>query len=106
MKALTAVILSAGLTAPALADQTIGGRTVDCYCTDSSGNRVEMGELICLTVDGRSFMAQCQMSLNVPMWREISTGYLSSSLREGRQPAVQPRRVHSQVRSPEPQPPV
>ena len=65
---------------PALADAKIGGKTVDCYCTDSSGGRVELGETICLRVDGRMFMAQCQMSLNVPMWREVQQGCLSSSL--------------------------
>ena len=29
------------------------------------------------------FMAQCQMSLNVPMWREVQEGCLSSSLDGG-----------------------
>ena len=62
--------------APVLA--TAQGKTVECYCTDKSGTRVEMGETICLQVDGRSFMAQCQMSLNVPMWRKVSDGCLSS----------------------------
>jgi hypothetical protein len=66
---------------PAAADVTgPGGKTVDCYCTDSSGSRIELGQTICLQVDGRMFMAQCQMSLNVPMWREVSKGCLSSSL--------------------------
>ena len=51
----------------------------DCYCTDSTGGRVELGDSICLTVDGRSFIAQCQMSLNNPMWREISEGCAPSS---------------------------
>ena len=55
-----------------------GGKVIDCYCTDSKGARVELGEMICLRVDGRMFMAQCQMSLNVPMWREIEEGCLSS----------------------------
>jgi hypothetical protein len=32
-------------------------------------------------VGDRMFMAQCQMSLNVPMWREVGQGCLSSSLR-------------------------
>jgi len=41
---------------------------------------VELGQTICLQVDGRMFMAQCQMSLNVPMWREVQQGCLSSSL--------------------------
>lgn len=78
---IAALPVAAPLTAgPALADATIGGKTVECYCTDSKGGRVELGENICLTVDGRSFTAQCQMSLNVPMWREISTGCLSSAL--------------------------
>ena len=60
-----------------------GGKTVDCYCTDTSGARVELGQTICLQVDGRMFMAQCQMSLNVPMWREVKEGCASSSLDGG-----------------------
>ena len=59
---------------PALADYNLNGKTIDCYCTDTSGARIELGETICLQVDGRMFMAQCQMSLNVPMWREVSDG--------------------------------
>lgn len=53
--------------------QEQGGRPslpgVECYCTDRSGSRVELGQTICLTVDGRAFLARCEMSLNVPMWR-------------------------------------
>ena len=56
------------------------GKVQDCYCTDSSGGRVELGDTICLQVDGRMFMAQCQMSLNVPMWREVKKGCVSSRL--------------------------
>lgn len=69
------------LAGPALADViSPKGKVIDCYCTDKTGNRIELGEYICLQVDGRSFMAQCQMSLNVPMWREISPGCMSSQL--------------------------
>ena len=68
------------LAAPAFADQNIGGKVIDCYCTDTSGARVELGESICLQVGGRMFTAQCQMSLNVPMWRETSDGCMSSQL--------------------------
>lgn len=65
---------------PVLADVTSpSGKTVDCYCTDTQGLRVELGESICLTVDGRAFMAQCDMSLNVPIWRDTGQGCLSSS---------------------------
>lgn len=75
------------LTTPAMADVTSGGKTVDCYCTDQGGARIELGEQICLQVDGRMFTAQCQMSLNSPMWREVSEGCLSSSLDQSVNPA-------------------
>lgn len=73
-----------------------GGKVRDCYCTDSSGSRVELGEIICLQVDGRMFMAQCQMSLNVPMWREVQSGCLSSRL-ERVQPPFDPGLVHPEI---------
>jgi len=69
------------LPLPALADTTQGGKTIDCYCTDKTGSRIELGQTICMEVGGRMFMAQCQMSLNVPMWREMQEGCLSSDLR-------------------------
>ncbi|MEP4198070.1 MAG: hypothetical protein ABJL99_20785 [Aliishimia sp.] len=66
---------------PAFADVTSqSSKTVECYCTDSTGGRIELGQTICLAVGGRMFMAQCQMSLNVPMWREVQQGCLSSGL--------------------------
>ena len=55
--------LAADVTSPS-------GKTVDCFCTDKGGARVELGENRCLEVGGRVFMARCEMSLNVPMWRE------------------------------------
>jgi len=55
--------ISADVTSPS-------GKTVECYCTDKAGSRVELGENRCLSVGGRIFMARCEMSLNVPMWRE------------------------------------
>ena len=76
---LTAVPASADITYPS-------GKSVECYCTDRAGARIELGETICMQVDGRMFMAQCQMSLNVPMWREVEQGCLSSSLDRGDQP--------------------
>lgn len=60
------------------------GKTIDCYCTDSSGTRIELGETICMFVDGTMFMAQCQMSLNVPMWRKLGDGCTTSHLNQSR----------------------
>jgi hypothetical protein len=69
--------------------QSIAGDVVewpDCYCTDKAGSRVELGENICLTVDGRSYTARCEMSLNVPMWREVGPECLSSFNRDPKSP--------------------
>lgn len=64
---------------PAMADVTgPNGKVQDCFCTDKSGQRVELGQIICLRVDGRIFLAQCQMSLNVPMWREVKPNCVTS----------------------------
>jgi len=74
-----AIVISAALVVPALADvKGRDGKIIECYCTDRTGSRVELGQSICLQVDGRMFTAQCQMSLNVPMWREVQKGCLSS----------------------------
>ncbi|MEP2031113.1 MAG: hypothetical protein ABJI96_20635 [Paracoccaceae bacterium] len=90
------------MAAPVIADVSgKDGKTVECYCTDKSHNRVELGETICLQVDGRMFMAQCQMSLNVPMWREIQEGCLSSGListpGDGSTPLLETSSVHSNI---------
>lgn len=42
----------------------------DAYC-NNRGTHVEMGDLSCLRVDGRVFLARCSMSLNSPVWREV-----------------------------------
>lgn len=96
MKAMLALLLS---VTPVLADQNTGSKTVECFCTDSGGNRIELGQTICLQVDGRMFMAQCQMSLNVPMWREVAQGCYNSSLsiRQAIQPPLDPAAVHTGI---------
>ncbi|MEM9870318.1 MAG: hypothetical protein AAF822_03610 [Pseudomonadota bacterium] len=94
---LRAFLISLSLVSPALADVTSpSGKTVECYCTDRGGSRIELGQTICMQVDGRLFMAQCQMSLNSPMWREVEEGCLSSSLGSGKQP-LQSFGIHSQI---------
>lgn len=87
------------LAAPAQA------KTVECYCTDSTGDRVELGQSICLQVGGRMFTAQCQMSLNSPMWRETQEGCVTGSASGGFSPLgidtldepIQPSAIHPEV---------
>ena len=85
MKTLPLLLILAA--SPVYADWNMNGKVIDCYCTDTTGNKVDIGEMTCLHVDGRMFMAQCDMSLNVPIWREISEGCLSSSLSGGQSTA-------------------
>ena len=69
------------LALPAWADVTgPGGKVIDCYCTDTQGARVELEQEICLYVDGRAFMARCEMALNVPIWRDTGRACISSAL--------------------------
>lgn len=42
----------------------------ESYCSNR-GHRVEMGDLSCLRVGGRVFLARCGMSSNTPVWRTI-----------------------------------
>jgi len=77
-----------------------GGKVIDCYCTDQSGARVELGQSICLDVNGRRFTARCEMSQNVPMWREQTDSCLSSNLirrLERLQPRADPLAVHPEI---------
>ena len=50
----------------------------ECFCTDKQGQRRELGDVICLTVGGRSFRAKCVMAQNNPFWRDLNEGCLSS----------------------------
>ena len=72
------------LVAPqtALADGAKSAQTKwpECYCTDRYGKRHELGDIICLTVDNRSYEAKCVMAQNNPFWRDLNRGCLSSSL--------------------------
>ena len=74
-------LIFALLAGPVQADIVLpDGKVIDCYCTDKTGGRVELGQSICLYVDGRAFMARCEMSLNVPMWRETGESCTTSLL--------------------------
>ena len=51
-----------------------GFRYPDCFCTDSTGKRVELGQTTCLRIGSQTFTARCAMSLNNPTWRRVSEG--------------------------------
>ena len=51
-----------------------GFRYPDCFCTDSTGKRVDVGRMACLTIGRESFTAKCSKSLNNTIWRRVSEG--------------------------------
>ncbi len=92
-------LIFALLAGPVQADVVLpDGKVIDCYCTDKTGGRVELGETICLYVDGRAFMARCEMSLNVPIWRDTGESCTTSLLDrlQPRPPATDPGGVAPQ----------
>ena len=108
MRSVLALLASSVTAAgPSVADVAAPGRTIPCYCTDTDGERVELGREICLFVDGRAFMARCEMALNNPIWRDIGAGCVSSRLQGGAQargPVLQARAVDAEIVLAEPQP--
>lgn len=63
-------VLVAGLVAamiPAVADAH------NCKCRNR-GVMFELGETSCLHVDGGSYLARCEMKLNVSSWTKIGDG--------------------------------
>ncbi len=79
MRTLTTLIFAIVLSASASADPTQESKRVDCYCTDATGGRVELGESVCLFVNGRHFVALCDMSLNNPAWRDTGVDCVLSN---------------------------
>lgn len=90
MKRILFVVLSAALAGPALGAGTVpepverqGGEGYnpvppakgytypECYCTDSQGRHVEIGDTACLKIGSKTFLARCGMSLNSPAWRRM-----------------------------------
>jgi len=51
-----------------------GFRYPDCFCTDSQGKRIELGQTTCLKIGSQQVTARCDMSLNNPTWRRVSDG--------------------------------
>lgn len=79
---LTFAIAGTAMVSTALADVIApDGRVIECFCTDRYGDRHEIGDIICLSVGGRSYMAKCVMAQNVPFWRDQNMGCLSSELK-------------------------
>ncbi|TXI04785.1 MAG: hypothetical protein E6Q76_11960 [Rhizobium sp.] len=64
---LPLVVIAAIASVPALAGQ-------NCYCKNTDGRQHAVGEVACMTVGGKSYLAQCEMNLNVTSWAKLQDG--------------------------------
>ncbi len=47
---------------------------VRCACRNRDGSKYTLGQIACLTVGGVSYLARCEMNLNVLTWRKLRDG--------------------------------
>lgn len=73
-----AVLITLALVASPLAAQDQAEKP--CFCRNSDGEKVMLGDIACLQVGSTMFMARCSMSLNVLTWRKVADGCLSSQI--------------------------
>lgn len=45
-----------------------------CTCRNRDGTKYELGQIACLRVDGSSYLARCEMNLNVTNWKKVRDG--------------------------------
>ena len=43
----------------------------DCTCTNRDGGEFHVGQVTCLDVDGKRYLARCEMVLNVTSWKKV-----------------------------------
>lgn len=46
----------------------------ECFCTDSKGARVEVGQMACLTIGSREVLSRCEKARNLVIWRHQQDG--------------------------------
>lgn len=46
----------------------------NCYCKNADGKQHAVGEVACMTVGDKSYLAQCEMNLNVTSWAKLQDG--------------------------------
>ncbi|NVD38543.1 hypothetical protein HT585_06735 [Ensifer sp. HO-A22] len=50
-----------------------------CTCRNRDGSKYELGQTACLRVDGTSYLARCEMNLNVTTWKKLREGCPTAS---------------------------
>ncbi|NEI69629.1 hypothetical protein GR212_08615 [Rhizobium lusitanum] len=83
---LPLVVIAVIASVPAFAGE-------NCYCKNTDGKQHAVGEVACMTVGGKSYLAQCEMNLNVTSWSKLQDGCPVTERSLWRQSAWQPAPV-------------
>ncbi|WEX78667.1 hypothetical protein PYH37_003580 [Sinorhizobium numidicum] len=51
-----------------------------CTCRNRDGSKYELGEVVCISVGGVSYLARCEMNLNVLTWKKLRDGCPTAQL--------------------------
>ncbi|MDI7864433.1 hypothetical protein MRS76_21065 [Rhizobiaceae bacterium n13] len=45
-----------------------------CTCRNRDGEKYQLGETVCIRIGDVSYLARCEMELNVTTWRKLDDG--------------------------------
>ena len=68
------IILGLAVVAVAAFTSTSALAGTNCVCRSSDGRDVQVGKVACVKVGDRSYLAQCEMNLNVTTWSKLQDG--------------------------------
>ncbi|OHV72312.1 hypothetical protein [Ensifer sp. LCM 4579] len=69
-------LLALSLATIAMVAGTVSASPPDrrCACRNRDGARYELGQIACIRVGETSYLARCEMDLNVMTWRKMRDG--------------------------------
>lgn len=67
-------VIAAVVALTAAGDAFAAPPDADCTCRNRDGSKYELGQTACLRVDGTSYLARCEMNLNVTTWKKLRDG--------------------------------
>ncbi|APG84214.1 hypothetical protein [Sinorhizobium americanum] len=91
MKSLIVLqVLALSLAAAAMVAESAAASPPDrrCTCRNRDGTKYELGQTACIRVGGISYMARCEMNLNVTTWKKVRDGCPTADMTLGAVPVL------------------
>ncbi|OAP41528.1 hypothetical protein AU381_00285 [Sinorhizobium glycinis] len=83
-------VLALSLAAIAMVAESAAASPPDrrCTCRNRDGTKYELGQIACIRVGGVSYMARCEMNLNVTTWKKVRDGCPTAHVNSSTVPAL------------------